>query len=139
LDHKIRTMHITDYRQALDLWESLPGMGLSSADNELNISKFLETNPTSCFVAIKKSRLIGAVLGGSDGRRGYIYHLAVKECEQGKGIGKQLVTLCLNALKNLGIQKCHIFVISNNAKGIAFWEKIGWHLRDDILVMSKEI
>jgi ribosomal protein S18 acetylase RimI-like enzyme len=132
-------MHKTDYRQALDLWKSLPGMGLSSADEEINISKFIDSNPTSCFVAIKKSRLIGTVLGGSDGRRGYIYHLAVKEPEQGKGIGKRLVTLCLDALRNLGIQKSHIFVISDNAQGIAFWKKIGWHLRDDILVMSKEI
>ena len=139
LDHKTLLMRKTDYKQALHLWQSLPGMGLSTADEEANINEFLDKNPTSCFVAIRNSRLIGTILGGSDGRRGYIYHLAVDKHEQGKGIGKELVILCLDALKNLGIQKCHIFVINDNAKGIAFWEKIGWHLRDDILVMSKEV
>jgi putative acetyltransferase len=49
------------------------------------------------------------------------------------------VDLCLTELKKSGIQKCHIFVISDNAEGVAFWEKVGWHLRNDILVMSKEI
>ena len=132
-------MHITDYKQALQLWESLPGMGLSHADEKETIRDFLQKNPSTCFVAKKDGNLIGTILGGSDGRRGYIYHLAVQQSEQNKGIGKKLVDLCLNEFKRSGIQKCHIFVISDNQEGIAFWEKVGWQMRDDILVMSKEI
>lgn len=132
-------MHTSDYEQALQLWQSLPGIGLSSADDKDNICDFLQKNPSTCLAAINNGNLIGTVLGGSDGRRGYIYHLAVHQSEQNKGIGKKLVDLCLNEFKKSGIQKCHIFVINDNAEGIAFWEKIGWQLRDDILVMSKEI
>ena len=132
-------MHLSDYEQALQLWQSLPGMGLSSADEKENIRVFLQKNPRTCFVALKDRNLIGTILGGSDGRRGYIYHLAVQQSEQNKGVGKKLMDLCLNEFKTSGIQKCHIFVISDNAEGIAFWKKAGWQLRDDILVMSKEI
>ena len=130
-------MRLSDYEQALHLWRSLPGMGLSSADEKANIHDFLLKNPKTCFVAIKNGKLVGTIMGGSDGRRGYIYHLAVQQSDQNKGIGKKLVYLYLNEFKALGIQKCHIFVISNNAEGITFWKKVGWQLRDDILVMSK--
>lgn len=138
MDYSTRTMRLSDFEQALRLWQSLSGMGLSSADKKENIRDFLLKNPGTCFVAIKNRKLVGTILGGSDGRRGYIYHLAVQQSEQKKGVGKKLVDLCLNEFKASGIQKCHIFVISDNAKGIAFWNKVGWQLRDDILVMSKE-
>ena len=139
MNYSTRTMHLSDFEQALELWRSLPGMGLSSADEKDNIRDFLQKNPSTCFVALKDGILIGTILGGSDGRRGYIYHLAVQQSEQNKGLGKKLLDLCLNEFKKSGIQKCHIFVISDNEEGIAFWEKVGWQLRDDILVMSREI
>ena len=139
MNYSTRTMHLLDFEQALELWRSLTGMGLSSADEKDNIRDFLQKNPSTCFVALKDGILIGTILGGSDGRRGYIYHLAVQQSEQNKGLGKKLLDLCLNEFKKSGIQKCHIFVISDNAKGIVFWEKVGWQLRDDILVMSREI
>ena len=132
-------MQTSDYEQAVHLWQSLPGIRLSDADEKDNICDFLQKNPSTCLVALNDGNLIGTVLGGSDGRRGYIHHLAVQLPEQNKGIGKKLVDLCMNEFKKAGIQKCHIFVISDNAEGIAFWKKIGWQLRDDILVMSKEI
>ena len=132
-------MHLSDYDQALQLWKSLSGIGLSSSDEKEDIRVFLKKNSGTCFVALKGGNLVGTILGGSDGRRGYIYHLAVKESEQKAGIGKKLVNLCLSELKKLGIRKCHIFVIRDNIEGIAFWKKTGWQLRDDILVMSREI
>ena len=139
MNYSTRKMHLSDYEQALQLWKSLPGIGLSGADEKENIRDFLQKNPSTCFVALRGGDLIGTILGGSDGRRGYIYHLAIQQSERNKGIGKKLVGLCLNEYKKSGIQKCHIFVISNNSEGIAFWEKVGWLRRDDILVMSKEI
>ena len=132
-------MHISDYEHAIELWRTLAGIGLSSADSEIKIRKFLEKNPGTCFAALKQNNLIGTILGGSDGRRGYIYHLAVQESEQEQGVGKKLLDACLTAFKALGIQKCHIFVISDNLKGIDFWLHTGWEKRDDILVMSKEL
>ncbi|HUV15363.1 MAG TPA: GNAT family N-acetyltransferase [Pelolinea sp.] len=135
----IRTMRINDYTGALKLWQSLPGIGLSGADKKEQIQVFLEKNPGNCFVAVEKNEIIGTILGGSDGRRGYLYHLAVNQQQQKQGLGKKLVEECLASLKVLGIQKCHIFVISDNLEGMDFWEKVGWVKRDDILIMSKDL
>ena len=139
MDYSICPMDSTHYEQALELWQSLPGLGLSGADEKDHIKGFLRKNPTTCLIAQKENRVIGTILGGSDGRRGYIYHLAVKASEQNKGIGKKLMDTCLVGFKDNGIQKCHIFVISDNEEGIAFWKNVDWQLRGDILIMSKDI
>jgi ribosomal protein S18 acetylase RimI-like enzyme len=136
---EIRTMEVSDYAGSLSLWQSLPGLGLSSSDNEEEIKLFLEKNPETCFVAVDFAKIIGTVLGGNDGRRGYIYHLAVHKDYQRKGIGKLLSEKCLRALKAQGLHKCHIFVIRDNLEGLKFWQRIGWLLRQDILVMSKDL
>ncbi len=136
---EIRIMKANDYAHALNLWQSLPGLGLSKADEKNAIQDFLGKNPTTCFVAQDSGRIIGTVLGGSDGRRGYLYHLAVHKDYQRLGLGRQLAEICLAALKSQGMQKCHIFVISSNLEGIQFWKKLGWLLREDIHVMSKDL
>lgn len=135
----IREMHCQDYPAAYALWKSLPGMGLSSADERKAIRSFLQKNPQTCFVAEHAGTLIGSILGGSDGRRGYIYHLAVDHRFQKQGVGRQLVQTCLDALKAQGIEKCHLFVISSNQSGRDFWKRLGWQQRDDIIVMSKNM
>jgi ribosomal protein S18 acetylase RimI-like enzyme len=136
---EIRAMKKSDYPGALSLWQSLPGLGLSGADEKAQIHKFLDKNYDTCFVAIDQEKVIGTVLGGNDGRRGYIYHLAVNPAYQRTGLGKSLVEQCLVSLKTAGLQKCHIFVIRDNEEGIKFWERIGWTQRDDILVMSMDL
>ncbi len=135
----IRKMIADDYPGAIQLWQSLPGLGLSSADQQDAIARFLEKNPSTCFIALDGEKVIGTVLGGSDGRRGYLYHLAVQEEYQRLGLGRQLSEACIAALKSEGLQKCHIFVISSNLEGLRFWERLGWILRQDILVMSKDL
>ena len=139
MDYSIFPMKINHYEQAIKLWQSLPDMGLSDANSQEYISEFLQENPTTCFIAKKGESLIGTILGGSDSRRGYIYHLAVDTSAQDKGIGKMLVGKCLAQFKKNGIQKCHILVFSDNESGITFWEHIGWHVRKDVLLMSKGI
>ncbi len=136
---EIRIMDVDDYSGALSLWKSLPGLGLSSADKQDFINHFLEKNPKTCFIAKDGDRIIGTVLGGSDGRRGYLYHLAIHKEYQRLGLGRQLSEKCISALKSEGLQKCHIFVISSNKEGMQFWERLGWVLRKDILVLSKDL
>jgi ribosomal protein S18 acetylase RimI-like enzyme len=127
------------YAQALDLWKRTPGIGISAADGEDAIGRFLEMNPGLSFAALARERLIGTALCGSDGRRGYLYHLAVDPAFRNRGIGRTLTECCLNSLRVVGIQKCHLFVIADNESGIAFWKCAGWDRRDDILVFSKSL
>jgi ribosomal protein S18 acetylase RimI-like enzyme len=133
---KIRPMTMRDYEQALDIWENTPGIGISSADHPEKIARFLERNPGLSFVACDGGRVIGTVLGGHDGRRGYLYHMAVREDYRKKGIARQLGDTCLAALKDAGMEKCHIFVYSGNEDGINFWKQTGWIKRDELIIMS---
>jgi N-acetylglutamate synthase len=129
---------MNDYAEAIALWQSSEGIGLSAADSPVRIAAYLARNPGMSFVAREGDSLVGAVLCGHDGRRGYLHHLAVDSAWRGKGIGQTLVRRCLSALHAQAIDKCHIFVIAANQSGQAFWEKIGWKQRPDIVLMSKE-
>jgi ribosomal protein S18 acetylase RimI-like enzyme len=128
-----------DTGEALDLWRSTPGIGISDADQPERIAAYLERNPGLSFVARVDGRLAGAVLCGSDGRRGYLHHLAVASEFRHMGIGTVLSERCLAGLHELGITKCHLFVMAGNAGGRAFWEQVGWRLRTDLLILSKDI
>jgi ribosomal protein S18 acetylase RimI-like enzyme len=88
-------------------------------------------------VARHKVRIVGAVLCGHDGRRGYLHHLAVAPAHRHNGIGRALVEACLAKLGHIGIQKCNIFLFSDNEPGEAFWKHIGWNGRGDLKVLQK--
>jgi putative acetyltransferase len=110
--------------------------GLNESDTRHAIAAYLRRNPRFSFVAEKKGRLIGAVLCGHDGRRGYLHHLAVARQHRQKGIGRQLVNACLAKLRQAGIQRCNIFIFANNAAGIQFWVHQGWKTRTELRVMQ---
>lgn len=133
------TMPYGRYAQVYALWQRCAGVGLSGSDSLQNIASYLERNPSMSFVASSDKRLVGAILCGHDGRRGYIHHLAVDENFRRRGIGRRLVERALSALREEGIQKCHLFIFHENEPGITFWQKIGWTSRQDIRVMSTQI
>ena len=135
----IAPMTIESYDEVFALWQQTEGVGLSSADSKESICSFLEKNPGLSFVASTTGRIIGTALSGHDGRRGYIYHLTVHPDYRRRGLGRELVDHCLLALKEVGMQKCHLFVFQSNASGIAFWKSIRWTLRSDIQAMSMTI
>lgn len=135
----IRPMSIEDYEQAYTLWEKTEGIGLSDADKKENIQMYLDRNPELSFVALSKDKIIGTVLSGHDGRRGFIHHLVVDMDRQRQGIGEKLVKKCLETLKQKNIQKCHIFVYRDNVSGKDFWKHIGWKLRKDLDILSFDI
>jgi putative acetyltransferase len=135
----ISRFEIDRYDEVLALWKECAGVGLSSADSRNNIGAFLERNPGMSFVAHSDARLVGAVLAGHDGRRGYIHHLAVHPDFRRLGLGRRLVDACLDALEEAGIAKCHIFIFNSNTGGVAFWKSMDWTLREDVSLMSKDV
>lgn len=134
----IREMTIADYEDARRLWETTEGIGLSGADSPEGIATYLERNPGLSLVAQHAGSMIGTVLCGHDGRRGYLHHLAVVPEYRGQGLGGRLVGTCLAKLAALGIDKCHVWVYARNQAGQEFWQRIGWRERDDLRIMSKE-
>jgi L-amino acid N-acyltransferase YncA len=127
------------YDEVMQLWHQCEGVGLSGADSRENIDHFLEQNPGMSFVASAEGRIIGTVLAGHDGRRGYIYHLAIHPDWRRQDLGRRLVERCLQVLQEAGILKCHLFVFNNNESGVAFWKSVGWEQRSDLLVMSRTL
>jgi len=128
------------YENVMILWKESEGIGLSGADSQESIRSYLERNPNMSLVAKDvNGTLIGAVLCGHDGRRGYIHHLAVRSDCRRQGIGRKLVEEVLSRLQAVGIQKCHLFIINDNVSGIEFWKSLGWIPRTDIGVISKDI
>ena len=93
---------MTDYEPAYALWKRTDGIGLSQADERHNIAHFLQCNPGMSFVAEEDGALVGAVLCGTDARRGFLHHLAVDASRRRAGIGRMLVERCLDALARRG-------------------------------------
>ncbi len=135
----IHEMTIEDYPEVYKLWQMSDKIGLSKADSEHSIRLFLERNPGMSFTAWKEGKLVGTVLCGHDGRRGYIHHLIVHPDYRREGIGQSLVSRTMFALTRIGIQKCHLFVFDDNQEGIKFWESLGWTKRVELTMMSHEI
>jgi ribosomal protein S18 acetylase RimI-like enzyme len=133
----IRSMTTNDYEEVNSLWQSSDGVGLSDADSKDNLSTFLARNNGLSMVAIDGSELVGALLCGHDGRRGTIHHLAVTGKFRRRGIGQALVEHSLEELGKAGIQKCHLFVFSENQDARAFWSQINWTERSELIMMSQ--
>ena len=136
----IRLMTIEDYDQVYDLWLSCKGMGLNNVDDTREgIEKYLKRNPETSFVAEEDGKIIGVIIAGNDGRRGYIYHTAVHPDHRHRGIGTKLVEAALEALNSVGINKVALVVFSRNEDGNAFWEKIGFSERHDLSYRNKAL
>ena len=137
---KIRVMNISDYEQVYQLWMSCSGMGLNNLDDSKEgIERFLNRNPETCFVAETEQKIIGVIIVGNDGRRGYIYHTAVDTDYRNQGIATKLVNEAMKTLRSLGINKAALVVFTKNSDGNAFWEKIGFISREDLVYRNKAI
>ncbi|WP_236570464.1 GNAT family N-acetyltransferase [Paenibacillus sp. An7] len=134
-----RKMDARDYEQCIGLWRRTEGMSISNADSREAIENYLERNEGFSYVAAQNEDIIGTLLAGHDGRRGYLYHLAVKPEYRGQGIAKILVQSCLDRLRDAGIERAHIMVMGSNESGQSFWTGLGWTRRGDILICSRDI
>lgn len=133
-------MTIDDYDKVYELWVNTQGMGLNDLDDSREgLEKYLKRNPETCFVAVKENSIVGVIISGHDGRRGYIYHTAVAVSKQKQGIGSALVNAAFTALEKQGINKIALVVFSCNETGNRFWEKCGFTKRDDLIYRNKQI
>lgn len=128
-----------DFSQVVNLWqEAGPGIHLRRSDREDEIRKKLERDPDLFLVAEADGRIIGTVMGGFDGRRGMVYHLAVEGTFRKKGIGKSLMDELEKRLREKGCLRCYLLVTRDNLGAIQFYENLGWEAMD-LLTFGKDL
>ncbi|MBI5835144.1 MAG: GNAT family N-acetyltransferase [Armatimonadetes bacterium] len=161
----VSALTMDDYDEVVALWRACDGVGLNESDERAPLAAFLARNPGLSLVlraAVSGNgdrkngvrdrfvsetvpdtvlpdtvaRVIGAVLCGHDGRRGYLHHLAVAPEQRGQGLGRLLVERCLASLAELGIAKCNVFLFADNDEGARFWQAVGFGRRTDLLVLQ---
>lgn len=136
----IRVMTIDDYDGVYNLWINTPGMGLNTTDDSREgIDKYLKRNPTTSYVAEDDGKIIGVIMAGHDGRRGFINHTAVLPDCRKQGIATKLVDSAMDALDKEGIKKVALVVFKHNEIGNGFWDNIGFSDRDDLVYRNKNI
>lgn len=130
-------MALIDYPEVLALWRATPNIGLDDSDSAPAIANFFARNQElSLVVVLPDGAIAAAVLCGHDGRRGFLYHLAVAEGHRRQGFARLLITACLGRLAKLGIQKCSVHLFDDNPEGRAFWLHLGWFERGELAVLQ---
>ena len=136
-----RIMKISMYEELVNLWKNNEGIRLSIGDTKDELGKYLERNKGMSYVCIDKNenKIAGSILCGHDGRRGYIYHLAVSKKFRKNNIAKSLIERCLAKLKRSGIRRCILMADNVNISAKKFWLNAGWSRRTDLEMFSLDL
>ena len=128
-----------DYKGALSLWESMEtGVKVGRSDSFEEIEKKLQRDPDLFLVAELNDRIVGTVIGGYDGRRGVIYHLAVQADLRRQGVATQLLFEVEKRLQAKGCLKSYLLVFADNPDAIQFYEHHGWREMKEDRIFGKE-
>ena len=142
----IRPMTIDDYEAVHALWNACLASPRDIDDTPEAIARFLRRNPGLSAVALEDSReaaapprVVGSILCGHDGRRGYLYHVAVDAAHRRGGVGQAMLRACLAALRAEGIHKCALIAFTSNGAGNAFWDAMAFEAREDFYYRERWI
>jgi len=128
-----------DFPQVENLWESIEkGVHTGRSDTPDEIQKKLTRDPDLFLIAEENAQIIGSVIGGYDGRRGLVYHLAVRASFRGCGIGSRLMEELESRLRAKGCLRCYLLVTTDNEEGMRYYEKHGWVRMDSVVPYGKD-
>jgi ribosomal protein S18 acetylase RimI-like enzyme len=129
-----------DYPQVQNLWSSMEkGVRLGRSDTPEEIQKKLARDPDLFLVAEEDGQIIGTVIGGYDGRRGLLYHLAVDAPLRGRGIGSRLMEEIESRLRAKGCLRCYLMVVADNEEARRYYEKRGWENMHYVFTYGKNL
>ena len=129
-----------DYESVYQLWKSIEkGVHMGRSDTLAEIGKKIARDPDLFIVAESDDHIIGSVMGGFDGRRGLIYHLAVAAPFRGLGIGSRLMEEVESRLRGKGCLKCYLMVTSDNPEAEGYYRQRGWQPMDTVHLFGKEL
>ncbi len=122
---KIRVFREKDRAEVIALWRA-SGLAVAQNDPSEDIDRKLKVNPELFLVYDLSGQIIGTVMGGYEGHRGWVNYLAVHESHQGNGYGKQLMIAVEQLLKEKGCPKVNLQVRESNRQAIAFYNALGY-------------
>lgn len=123
------------YEEIVELWRK-SGISVGSTDTKEELERVVRRTPQLFLVGKIDEKIISVVIGGFDGRRGYVHHLAVDPDYQKKGYGKMIMGELMNKFLKLKVHKVHLFLEKYNKEVVEFYRNLGWEIRDDLIMMS---
>jgi ribosomal protein S18 acetylase RimI-like enzyme len=137
---EIRTFRFPeDYPAVYSLWETAgPGIHIRRSDQPEEIARKLQRDADLFLVAEIEGRIVGSVLGGFDGRRGMMYHMAVAPQFRRQGLGLRLMRELERRLHDKGCIRYYLLVTQDNKTAIKFYEHNGWE-RMDLYAYGKDL
>lgn len=132
---RIENYSMKFYDKVIELWRKA-GISVSSSDTKEELEKMHQRNPQLFLLGVIKEKIIGVVMGGFDGRRGYVHHLAIDPEYQKKGFGRLMMGDLIMRFRKLGVHKIHLFIEKNNKEVVKFYQNLGWEIRYDLKMMS---
>jgi len=134
-----REFVIDDYEKIFAIWEKTEGIEICEGDSREEIGDYLKRNPGLSRVAEADGGIVGVALCGHDGRRGWIYHLAIAPSHRRQKIGKLLLDSCVDGMRKVGLKRAIILVAGDNPGGHQFWLQNGWEDIDGAIAMTREL
>jgi ribosomal protein S18 acetylase RimI-like enzyme len=139
-DTCIRPFEMTDYEAVFALWRAgAPGIEIRPSDNRQEVAKRCFRDRDLFLVAESEGRLLGVVMGGWDGRRGWIHHLAVAPDARGQGVAQALVGALEDRMRGVGCLKVNLLVRQSNDAARRLYDRLGYNETPDLIVMGKEL
>lgn len=114
------------------------GIRIRPGDDDASLDAFARRNPGLALLAEDRGRIVGTALAGWDGRRAWLYHVAVHPDERRRGIGRTLVRALEDRLTVLGCPKINLIVWQGEERAMAFWSAIGY-AREDTVEFAKHV
>jgi ribosomal protein S18 acetylase RimI-like enzyme len=125
--HTIRQYEdTTDRTQVIALWRNVFGYETAHNEPNLAISKKIATQDGLLFVAVDNNNIMGTIMAGYDGHRGWLYSVAVHPSKRLSGLGSMLVHHAEKALANLGCLKINLQLLATNEATAAFYKSLGY-------------
>ena len=129
----LRPMRPEDLDGAIRLWCQTEGVIIRNYDDSPEgIARFIKRNPKTSLVLDQQGEIVGTLLCGNDGRRGFIYHFVVRRDLRNRGLGTMMLNEVYRHLREDGIAKGGLVALTSNKLGLEFWKNRGWSRRDDL-------
>jgi len=133
----IKELDVADLTASISLWWEV-GLTIGASDTIPELELFISLNPTTSLVGWLDDQLVATVLGGFDGRRGLVHHLAVASIHQGKGFGRVMMEELDRRYQAMGVVKYSFWIEPRNQKVIEFYRHLGYEMRD-LITISKTL